>query len=131
MALPAAAGPSVRVLVVDDAPPYLDAAHDMIDAVPGFEWIGAASCGEDAVAQVERLQPDLVLMDVRMPGIGGIEAARRITSRAIPTTVILITADELPDVLLERPAAPVVSKHKLNPATLRRLWQDHNAGTPG
>ena len=128
MALPVSGGPLVRVLVVDDAPVYLDVAHDLIDATPGFEWIGEASCGENAVEQVERLRPDFVLMDIRMPGIGGIEAARQIASRAIPTTVILITADEPAAIVAD---VPIVPKHKLNPATLRRLWRDHNARGSG
>ena len=131
MAVPASPDPPVRVLVVDDAPPYLDAAHGLIDATPGFEWVGEASCGENAVERVERLGPDLVLMDVRMPGIGGIEAARQIASRAIPTTVILITADEPAAIIPDGTFAPIVPKHRLNPATLQRLWQDHHAATPG
>jgi CheY-like chemotaxis protein len=124
MALPVSGGPPVRVFVVDDARVYLDVARDLIDATPGFDWIGEASCGENAVEQVERLGPDLVLMDIRMPGIGGIEAARQIASRAIPTTVVLITADESAAIVAD---VPIVPKHKLNPATLRRLWRDHNA----
>ena len=113
----------MRVLVVDDAPVYFDVAHDLIDATPGFEWVGEASCGENAVEQVERLRPDLVLMDVRMPGIGGIEAARQIASRAVPTTVILITADEPASIVVDGAAVPIVPKHKLNPATLQGLWR--------
>lgn len=128
MALPVSGGPPVRVLVDDDARVYLDVARDLIDATPGFDWIGEASCGENAVEQVERLRPDLVLMDIRMPGIGGIEAARQIASRATPTTVVLITADEPAAIVAD---VPIVPKHKLNPATLRRLWRDHDARGSG
>ena len=63
--------PTVRVLVVDDQLAFHEAARAVIDATAGFEWIGGASCGEEGVEQAERLRPDLVLMDVRMPGIGG------------------------------------------------------------
>jgi DNA-binding NarL/FixJ family response regulator len=70
--------PPVRVLIVDDQVVFRDAAHAVIDATAGFASIGDASSGEDGVEQAERLRPDLVLMDVRMPGIGGVEAAREL-----------------------------------------------------
>lgn len=116
---------SIRVLVVDDAPPYLEAARALIGATPGFEWIGEASCGEDAIELVDRIRPDLVLMDLHMPGIGGIEAAHRIASRAIPTTVILITSDELADAVPHATGAGPFPKHRLKPASLRRLWEEN------
>ena len=68
----------VRVLTVDDQVVFRRAARDVITATPGFEPVGDAESGEEALAEVERLRPELVLLDVRMPGIGGIEAARRI-----------------------------------------------------
>jgi len=115
----------IRVIVVDDAPHYLKAARALIDATPGFEWMGESTCGEEAVELVERMRPELVLMDVHMPGLGGIEAARQITARAIPTTVILITSDEPVDVAADVTAAPIFAKHRLKPASLRQLWEDN------
>lgn len=114
--------PPVRVLVVDDQPPFHEAARAVIDATAGFEWIGEAWRGEEAVEQAERLRPDLVLMDVRMPGIGGIEAAQQIESRGLAASVVLTTAG--PALSDGRPAgtAAIVPKEGLCGASLRRLW---------
>ncbi len=125
MAVPASVHPPVRILVVDDQVVFHDAAHAVIDAAAGFEWVGGASCGEEGVEQTERLQPDLVLMDVRMPGIGGVEAARQIASLGLPSIVVLTTAglplcDAGPGI-----AAEVVRKEGLCGALLRRLWEDY------
>jgi DNA-binding NarL/FixJ family response regulator len=116
---------SVRVLVVDDQLPFRDVAHDLIDATAGFTWIGGLSCGEEAIEQVERLRPDLVLMDVRMPGIGGMRAAQEIASLGIPAVVVLVTADESQHLAGCEGAAEIVPKRHLTRALLRRLWEDH------
>jgi two-component system, NarL family, invasion response regulator UvrY len=125
MPVPACVHPPVRVLVVDDQVVFHDAAHAVIDQTAGFEWIGGASSGEEGVEQAERLHPDLVLMDVRMPGMGGVEAARQIASRGLPTIVVLITAGQPPDDAIPAPAADIVPKDGLCGALLRRLWKDH------
>jgi two-component system, NarL family, invasion response regulator UvrY len=70
--------PAVGVLAVDDDPGFLEVAREVIRATPGFETVGVAATGEAAVSLAWMLRLQLVLMDVRMPGIGGIEAARRI-----------------------------------------------------
>ena len=125
MAVSTCVPPPVRVLVVDDQAVFHDAAHAVIDAAAGFEWIGGANCGEEGVEQAERLRPDLVLMDVRMPGIGGVEAARHIASRGLPAVVVLITAglplcEAGPDI-----AAEVLPKEALCGGLIRRLWDDY------
>ena len=84
----------VRVLTVDDQIVFRRAAHDVIAATPGFEPVGDAESGEEALAEVERLRPELVLLDVRMPGIGGIEAARRIAAAHPETVVVLISIED-------------------------------------
>src|SRR5262249_51831070 len=71
----------VRTLVVDDQEAFRDALRHLIGAAPGFTLVGEACSGEDAIVAVEDLAPSLVLMDVRMPGIGGIQAARSIAER--------------------------------------------------
>ena len=117
--------PTVRVLVVDDQLAFHDVARAVIDATAGFEWIGRASCGEDGVERAECLRPDLVLMDVRMPGIGGIEAARQIASRGFRAIVVLVTAGPLPSDDGRGFAAEIVPKEGLCGGLLRRLWEDY------
>lgn len=116
---------AVRVLVVDDSSPFREATRALIQGTAGFEWIGDANCGEDGIELTARLEPDLVLMDVRMPGIGGIEAARRIGRHTARSIVVLITGAELSIDLPNGTAAEILPKHRLSPASLRRLWQDH------
>ena len=123
MASPDPPDAPVRVLTVDDQPTFHDAAHAVIAATPGFEWIGSASCGEEGVEQTERLLPDLVLMDVRMPGIGGFEAARRISGLGLPAVVVLVTGD-LPPASTAGAPAGVVAKRSLTRSVLKRLWAE-------
>ena len=116
---------TVRVLVVDDQLAFHDAAHAVVDATAGFEWIGGASCGEEGVERAESLRPDLVLMDIRLPGIGGIEAARQIASRGLRPIVVLVTAGLPPSDGRPGFAAEIVPKERLCGALLRRLWEDY------
>jgi len=115
----------VRVLVVDDSLAFREATRDLIQRTAGFEWVGDAASGEDGVEQAARLEPDLVLVDVRMPGIGGVEAARRISAQVARSIVILITGADPPTELPSGAAAEILPKHRLNAASLRRLWQEH------
>ena len=117
--------PTVRVLVVDDQLAFHDVARAVIDATAGFEWIGEASCGEEGVERAERLRPDLVLMDVRMPGIGGVEAARQIASHGLRAIVALVSAGPLPSDGACGVAAEIVPKEGLCGGLLRRLWEDY------
>lgn len=120
------ASPSmVRVLVVDDSFPFREAAHELIDRTAGFEWIGEAESGEDGVDLTRRLRPDLVVMDVRMPGIGGIEAASRIASDVSPPVVVLITGSDLPAGVADGTVAEILGKHQLNRKSLQRAWETH------
>jgi CheY-like chemotaxis protein len=121
--MPAAPGP-VRVLIVDDAPFFQEVARELIDATSGFECVGAACSGEEGVDAADRLRPDLVLMDVRMPGISGMEAARRLSARGNPAVVVLVSADEGPAEPLGDDAPVVVPKCKLCRSLLTRLWEE-------
>ena len=71
---------TVRVLIVDDQEPFRQAARAVVELTDGFEVAGEAETGEDAVDRARELEPDLVLMDVNLPGIDGLEATRRILS---------------------------------------------------
>jgi two-component system, NarL family, invasion response regulator UvrY len=117
---------AVGVLTVDDDPGFLLLAREVVHATPGFKTVGEAATGEAAVSLVPALRPELVLMDVRMPGIGGIEAARQISEAAGDSiTVVLMSAD--PHLLtcesMSR-TVRIVSKDRLSPAALRALWMD-------
>ena len=109
--------PQVRVLVVDDQEPFRRAARAVVAAAPGFTLVGEASSGELAVELAAALHPDLVLLDVRMPGIGGAEAARRIAA----PLVVLISTHPAPVVI---DAAPLrfLPKEDFGPSALRALW---------
>jgi len=84
----------VLVLTVDDHASFRALARRVVEVVPGFRWMGEASSGEEAVEFVQRHPPDLVVMDVRMPGTGGLAAARRIASDAPEVAILLMSAEE-------------------------------------
>jgi two-component system, NarL family, response regulator DegU len=86
--------PAMRVLIVDDHPVTRDGLRSALSTTGEVEIAGEATTGEEAIEQVELLSPDVVFMDVRMPGMGGIEATKVIRSRSPDTKVILFTIDE-------------------------------------
>jgi two-component system, NarL family, invasion response regulator UvrY len=115
-----------RVLLVDDQENVRGAIRDVIAAIPGFVLAGEAASGEEAVAAVERLSPALVLMDVRLPGIGGMQATREIVNRYPEVVVMLMSIDEaeaLPDSVHACGAAAFLRKQDLRPWTLRDVWE--------
>jgi len=122
----------VKTLIVDDQEPFLDALRRLIAAVPGFVLAGEASSGEDALAMVDEVAPQLVLMDVRMPGMGGVQAARSLSERHPEIMVVLISVhgqEELPDALVDGEGpARFVHKQNLRPRMLRELWAQRRTG---
>ena len=120
--------PSVRVLTVDDQPVFRGVARDVIDATPGFEAVGEAASGEEALQAVDRLAPQLVLLDVRMPGLDGIEVARLLHSTHPETLVVLISMEDsidLPSAIQLGDSVPLVRKQDFGPRLLKRLWLEH------
>ena len=81
----------IRVLIVDDSPDIRDGLRSILQASSDIEVMGEAADGSEAIAEVERLRPQVVLMDVRMEGVGGIEATRRIKERSPHVKVIILT----------------------------------------
>jgi len=93
---------SVRVLLVDDAAFVREGFRMVLDPEPGIEVVGEAADGVAGLAEAERLRPDVVLMDVRMPALDGIEATRRIVALdGPPVRVLMLTTFDLGEYLLE------------------------------
>jgi DNA-binding NarL/FixJ family response regulator len=116
---------TVRVLTVDDQALFRAVARDVIEATPGFEMVGEAPSGEAALDAVRRLAPDLVLLDVRMPGIDGIEVARRLADSHPEVFVVLISIEERIDVpSAAQLGVPLARKQDFGSRLLRRLWSD-------
>ena len=116
---------NVRVLIVDDQAVFRAAVHDLLQQTPGFEPVGDVSSGADAVTAVEEARPELVLLDIRMPGMDGIETARRIAERDPGVVIVLVSADEpadLPDGASSCGASAYVRKRELGPRRLVNLW---------
>jgi DNA-binding NarL/FixJ family response regulator len=84
-------GGGVRVLIADDHPVFRDGLGVLLGSLPDIEVVGSAEDGESAMAAVLELEPDVVLMDLRMPGLNGIEATRRITELDLDVGVIILT----------------------------------------
>ena len=86
---------TVRVLIVDDQEPFRLAARMVVDATDGFDVVGEAETGESSVEMARELSPDLVLMDVNLPGINGLDATRQILSEpSNPVVVLLLSTYE-------------------------------------
>jgi len=89
-----AASDPVCVLIADDHPLFRDGLRALLTSAPGVELVGEATTGEEAVSLAAELQPDVVVMDVQMPGIGGIEATRRIIRDGPNIRILVVTMFE-------------------------------------
>ena len=115
----------IAVLIVDDQPPFRSIARTVVGLTAGFRVVAESETGEDAVARVTELPPELVLMDINLPGINGIEATRRILAAAPDTVVVLLstyTRDDLPADADSCGAACYLHKEDISPAVLREIW---------
>jgi len=116
----------VRVLVVDDQEPFRRAMTTVVEETDGFVVVGSAASGEDALLTASDVGPDLVLMDVHLPGIDGLEASRRLTdSGGGPVVVLLSTYDEDQVDVAGSGAAAYVPKAAFGPDRLAEIWQRH------
>jgi DNA-binding NarL/FixJ family response regulator len=92
---------SIRVLVVDDYEPFRRVVCSRLESRPDFEVIGEASDGLEAVEKAQVLKPDLILLDIGLPSLNGIEAARRISSLIPATTILFVSQISDADVVQE------------------------------
>ena len=84
----------IRVLIADDHPIFRDGMRGLLESVPDTDVVGEASSGEEAIALAATLQPDVILMDLKMPGCNGIEATRRILATSPHIGVLMVTMFE-------------------------------------
>jgi DNA-binding NarL/FixJ family response regulator len=116
----------VRVLIVDDQLPFRDAARMVVEMTAGFEVAGEAGNGEEGVEMAGSLRPDLVLMDVQMPGIDGLEATRRIRKLDDPPPVAVMSTHESGDyreTALVAGAYAFIPKSEFSMDALEDLWR--------
>lgn len=119
---------TVSVLIVDDQAPFRSVARTVVGLTAGFDATAEAETGEEAVRLADELRPDLVLMDINLPGLSGPEATQRIVEAAGDTVVVLLStyrADDLPDDVADCGAVAYVHKEDIAPAVLLDLWQQH------
>jgi DNA-binding NarL/FixJ family response regulator len=118
---------AVTVMVVDDQTAFLRAMVAVVEETSGFRVVGVASSGEESLVVAAATRPELVLMDVNLPGIDGMEAARRLLS-SLPTTVVVLLStyddDAGAQFVLESGAAAYVTKSAFGPDRLRVVWTD-------
>jgi DNA-binding NarL/FixJ family response regulator len=116
---------TVSVLIVDDQLPFRAVARTVIGLTSGFAVTAEAESGEEAVAVAAAQHPDLVLMDINLPGINGVEATRRILAAQPATAVILLSTyseSDLPADARECGAIAYVHKEDFGPSLVRELW---------
>lgn len=126
----------VRVLIVDDQALFRRAAAAVVRVTRGFELVGEAESGEQAVELAAELEPAMILMDINMTGINGIEASRRITTAHPGTVVVLLSTyrrEDLPSDAQTSGMAAYVNKDEFGPQVLTDVWETgHRSGAePG
>lgn len=120
----------LSVVVVDDQAPFRLAARAVVRRTDGFELVGEAANGLEAITLIDSLHPDLVLMDINMPEMGGLEATRRIIAEHPETVVFLCSTydvNDLPEDARTSGARAYMHKEHFGPSTLRRLWEERDS----
>jgi len=115
---------------VDDQEPFRMAARMVVEATDGFEVVGESATGEDSVQAAGQLKPDLVLMDVNLPGINGLEATRQILSNSDSVVILLLSTYEEAEYApraAECGASAYIPKSSFSPERLADAWADATA----
>lgn len=115
----------VRVLVVDDHESFRRVAAAVVGVTGGFVVAGSVGSGEESIIAAEAIEPDLVLMDINLPGMDGIEATRRLRAMARPPVVVLLSTYDEADFgsrAQECGAASYVAKSAFGPDRLVAVW---------
>jgi len=84
----------IRILIADDHPLFRDGLRALLESVPAMQVIGEVATGNEVMAQAQALQPDVILMDIKMPGLNGIEATRRVLQTSPHIRILVITMFE-------------------------------------
>jgi DNA-binding NarL/FixJ family response regulator len=108
--------PSTRILVVDDHEIIRRGLRSILNTHHGWELCGDAIDGEDAIVKARSLKPDVIILDISMPNLGGLEAAREI-KKSLPATAILFVTYDTSEILplaLQVGGQAVLSKYDLN-----------------
>ena len=117
---------AVHVLIVDDHPTFRRAARRVLARLPGFDVVGEAGTGEQSIQAARLLRPDLVLMDIHLPDISGLEASRRILGEAKERPVVFLLstyeAAEYASQTAGCGATAYLAKAEFDPATLAAAW---------
>ena len=128
---------AVRVLIVDDQEPFRAVARTVVEMTDGFEVVAEAETGEDSVSSAHQMRPDLVLMDVNLPGINGLEATRQILADSDanrPVVVLVLSTYEAAEYgpqAQEAGAASFIPKSEFSPERLVEAWSAASKGHSG
>ena len=118
----------VKVLVIDDSAVFQAACRDVLRCIPSFVEVGQAWTGEEGVSMAATLYPDLVLVDIILPGIDGLETCRRLRALNPPPLVVLCSVDDdprVPGLNLPCSDSPYISKAAFSPNALLDVWRRH------